>query len=249
MSMTVIETTEADFQRDVIERSHQTPVVVDFWAPWCGPCRQLTPLLEQLAGAAEGAVVLAKVNTDDHPGISQSFGVQGIPAVKAFVDGKIVDEFVGAKPPGEVQRFFARLIPSEADQLSAAGDEDSLRRAVEAEPGHPVASLALARILLARGEDAGALEILQKVRGNFQADGLAARIRIGADPELDLGEALTALDEGRPADGLDLLLDRVQRFPALRDELRTLIVGVLDELGVDDPLARDTRRRLAAALY
>jgi putative thioredoxin len=247
--MTVIETTETDFQRDVIERSHETTVVVDFWAPWCGPCRQLTPVLEKMADAAEGSVVLAKVNTDEHPGVSQSFGVQGIPAVKAFVDGKIVDEFVGAKPPAEVQRFFARLIPSEADIATAAGGEDDLRRALEAEPGHPAASLKLAELLLARGEDAEALAIREKVRGSFRADGLAARIRITDDPDLDLGEAISALDDGREAEGLDILLDRVQRFPARRDELRAVIVGVLDALGVDHPLARDTRRRLAAALY
>ncbi|MCW3040583.1 MAG: thioredoxin [Solirubrobacterales bacterium] len=247
--MTVIETTEADFQRDVIDASHQHPVVVDFWAPWCGPCRQLTPLLEKLADATDGSVVLAKVNTDEHPAVSQSYGVQGIPAVKAFVDGKIVDEFVGAQPPAQVQRFFAKLLPSEADRLAAGGDEVSLRAAIEAEPGHPVASLALARLLLARGEDAAALEVLGKVRGSFQADGLAARIRIGADPELDLGAALDALDDSRQEEALALLIDRVQRFPAQRDELRAIVVGVLDELGVEHPVARDARRRLAAALY
>jgi putative thioredoxin len=247
--MTVIETTEADFQRDVIERSHETPVVVDFWAPWCGPCRQLTPLLEKLTGESDGSVVLAKVNTDDHPGISQSYGVQGIPAVKAFVDGEIVDEFVGAQPPAQVQRFFDKLRPSEVDALVDAGDEASLRAALELQPGHPAASLALARLLLARGEDASALELLSDVTGSFQADGLVARIRLGADPELDLGPALTAVDEDRRPEALDLLIDRVQRFPAQRDELRAIVVGVLDELGVDDPLARDARKRLAAALY
>lgn len=247
--MSVIDTTEADFQRDVIEASHEHPVVVDFWAPWCGPCRQLTPMLEKFAGEAGGEVVLAKVNTDENPAISQSYGVQGIPAVKAFVDGKIVDEFVGAQPPAQVQRFFRKLVPSEAEKLTAAGDEESLRAALEAEPGHPKASLALARILLGRGEDSAALEILGKVRGSFEADGLATRIRLAADPELDLGPAFTALDAGETAAGLDVLLDRVQRFPAARDELRVIVIGVLDGLGVDDPLARETRKRLAAALY
>ncbi|WP_354702105.1 hypothetical protein DSM112329_02459 [Paraconexibacter sp. AEG42_29] len=247
--MTVIDTTEADFQRDVIERSHEMPVVVDFWAPWCGPCKQLTPFLERSAAEAEGSVVLAKVNTDENPAISQSFGVQGIPAVKAFVDGKVVDEFVGAQPPAEVKRFFAKLVPSKAAVLVAAGDEESLRGALAAEPGRADASLALAHILLGRGEDTAALEVLGKVRGSYQADGLIARIRLAADPELDLGAALTALDDERREEALDLLIDRVQRFPAQRDELRAIVVGVLDELGVDDPLARDTRKRLAAALY
>jgi putative thioredoxin len=247
--MTVIDATEADFQREVIDRSHTTPVIVDFWAPWCGPCKQLTPLLEQLAGDAAGMVVLAKVNTDENQGLSQTYGVQGIPNVKAFVDGKVVDEFVGAQSPAVVQRFFAKLIPSEADGLVASGDEAQLRRALELEPGRADASLALATLLHARGEQEEALALLEKVRGSFRADGLAARLRLQDDAELDLGEALTALDEGRTEEALDLLLDRVKRFPDRRDDVRAIIVGVLDELGVDHPLARDARRKLAAALY
>ncbi len=138
--MTVIDATESDFQREVIDRSHTTPVVVDFWAPWCGPCKQLTPLLEQLAGDAEGMVVLAKVNTDDNQALSQTYGVQGIPSVKAFVDGKIVDEFVGAQSPATVQRFFAKLIPSEADGLVASGTRRSCVKRSSSSPGartHP----------------------------------------------------------------------------------------------------------------
>src|SRR5437763_15403372 len=142
---------ESQFQTAVIDRSREVPVVVDFWAPWCGPCRQLTPALERAAQARSGKVELVKVNTDENQALSQAFQIQGIPAVKAFKGGREVSDFVGAQPPATVERFFDALVPSEAEELVAAGDEASLRKARELEPRRRDAATKLARIRSGRG--------------------------------------------------------------------------------------------------
>src|SRR5919106_25613 len=122
----VFDVTEQDFEQRVVERSREVPVVVDFWAEWCGPCRTLTPALEKAVRARGGEIELAKIDTDANPGISRSFGIQSIPAVKAFKDGKVVAEFIGAQPPAAIESFLNEIVPSKADRLVEAGDEESL---------------------------------------------------------------------------------------------------------------------------
>jgi putative thioredoxin len=245
----IFDTTEQTFEQDVIERSRERPVVVDFWAEWCGPCRTLTPALEAATRSREGKVTLAKVDVDGNQGLALRFGVRGIPAVKAFRDGRVADEFVGAIPPAEVERFFDRLVPSEAEQLVAAGDEASLRRSLELEPGRADAALALARMLRERGEGDEALELLQPLQGDFVAEGLAARIRLEREGDDGLNRAIEALERDRE-EGIDALLAQLEDAEdGARDDLRRVIVGALAELEPGDPVAREYRRRLAAALY
>jgi putative thioredoxin len=245
----VIDVTEETFEQEVIERSRTVPVVVDFWADWCGPCKQLGPFLEKAASEREGKVVLAKLDTDANQRIAAAFQIQGIPAVKAFKDGRVVNEFVGAIPPPRVEEFFDTLVPSEAEELTQAGDEASLRRAVELDPSRSDARLKLARLLRERDEDDEALELLESAVGNFAAEGLAARIRREQAGEPDLSQAFAALDRGDHQEALDKLLDAFPSADGAQDDLRRIVVGILDELGVDDPLAREYRRKLAQALY
>ncbi|HJS96752.1 MAG TPA: thioredoxin, partial [Solirubrobacteraceae bacterium] len=160
-----MDVSETNFQTAVLDRSHTVPVVVDFWAEWCGPCRQLGPVLERGAAARAGQLDLVKIDVDANPRLAQAFRIQGIPAVKAFRDGKVVAEFVGAQSPAAVEQFLDSLLPSEADGLVEQGDEDSLRRAHELEPTRADAAVPLARILKDRGEIDEALTVLARVPG------------------------------------------------------------------------------------
>jgi putative thioredoxin len=245
----VYDVDEAGFEQRVLERSRELPVVVDFWADWCGPCKQLTPVLERATAARAGRVELAKVDVDRNQRLQAMFRIQGIPAVKAFRDGRVASEFTGALPPAEVERFFDALVPSEADELAANGDEQSLQQALELDPNHPTARRSLGRLLLSRGETDEALRVLEGLDGDFLAEGLAARARLASDPEL--APAFEAWDAGDPGAALERLqaaLSDPGNDPERRDLLRRVMVAIFTELGPEHPLAREYRRRLSAAL-
>ena len=244
-----MDVTDATFQAEVLDRSAQVPVVVDLWAPWCGPCTQLGPILEKVVGETGGRVVLAKVNVDENPGIAQAFQAQSIPAVHAIVDGRPADSFMGAQGEPFVRDFVNRLLPaeeaseleplpaeepSERERLRAAGDEASLRSALEAEPDHPEATVALAALLVERdGPD-----------DRDEALALIARI-----PETPETRHLAALARTEPIDDVEGRLGELLASVKSDDEARQTYVDLLDILGPDDPRTAEWRRRLTSALF
>ncbi len=238
-----IDVTDATFQTEVIERSRQAAVVVDLWAPWCGPCRTLGPIIEKVVEATDGQVVLTKVNVDENPQISAAFQVQSIPAVYALRDGRVVDGFIGAYPEEAVRQFVDGLRPSAAESevsgLVAAGDEASLRRALELEPGHEDAVLALARLLVERGDGEEALSLLARIPENEQVRQLAAQARLGSN-----GDGVDATGDDHEAT-LTALLDRVKDDPAARQEF----LDILELMGPNDPRVVPYRKQLTARLF
>lgn len=279
----VIDVTDATFEAEVIEASKSLPIVVDFWAPWCGPCRTLGPLLERLATESNGAFRLAKVDIDQNQAIAKAVSIQSIPFVLAFRDGQVVSEFVGAQPENVIRQFLERILPDEADGLTAEGEdlaasgneaeaEGRFRAAIEAKPGHPRATLGLARMLAATdqvddaaallegvtgdGEIGAAIDRLSaelRMRGESAGDEQALRARLEADPaDLDAGLALGRLLSavGRHEEALEVLLDGVRRNRDYEDAAaRKAVLDIFTLLGRENPIVDEYQKKLAAVLY
>ncbi len=235
----IIDVTDATLEMEVLQRSMTTPVVVDLWAPWCGPCKTLGPMIEAAVTATEGAVVLAKINVDENPAASQAFKVQSIPAVFAIAGGRIVDQFIGALPEEQIRAFVEGLVaprePSEVELLRLAGDEASLRKALELAPDDAEVITDLAELLA--GDDRGdeALELLGRIPETAETRRIAAYVRSGG--------GFSSADQIE--DRLTELLAEVKGDDAARQEF----IDLLELLGPEDPRTAQWRKRLTTTLF
>ncbi|NNL12646.1 MAG: thioredoxin [Acidimicrobiia bacterium] len=267
-----------DFGAAVLQRSHDLPVVVDFWAEWCGPCRTLGPLLERLAEEYDGAFELVKVDVDANQALAQQFGVQGIPYVMAFRGGQPVNEFTGALPESQVRAWLDTVVPSQLDlQVDEARtamldgnnerSEELLRGVLAEKMDHEEAGTALASLYLSRGENALALDVLAPLSPTSDVEKLRATARLTSSEGADL-PALSAAVEADPEDdaarielakalaagaefepALDHYLAVVRNKGERLNEARTAMIDIFEVLGADHPLSLTYRRELASALY
>ncbi len=246
--------TDAGFDREVVEQSKRVPVVIDFWAPWCAPCRALGPVLERLAEEYGGAFVLAKINVDENPSAANAFGIRSIPAVKAVHGGEVVDEFIGALAEPAVRQFLSRILPSDSDRLAAEGSaaerrgdrteaEALYRRALEGDPNQPAARLGLGRLLSDSDPEAalGELDrVLPATAERTEADRIAARLRLGR--ENGAGEAELRVRVDRQPNDLDARL-RLARLLAAREEYEAALGHLLEIVKRDRGYEDDAGRK------
>ena len=276
LSEHILDVDESTFEREVIERSYEVPVVVDFWAAWCGPCRVLGPVLERLAIEAGGNFRLAKVDVDASPNLAIRFGVQGIPAVRAFRQGEVAAEFAGAQPEGAVRRFLERIAPSEAGQAveKAASllatrhwpeAEAAFRSVLDREEGNARAALGLTQALLMQGRGVEALEILDhfppgqewaaaerlKPLASVLASVERGEIEDAGDPlTAQLHQAVRLVARGNLPAAMDGLLDILRQNKTYRKGLpKDLLLALFALLGEGDPLTREYREELASVLF
>jgi len=233
-----LEVTDSDFEKEVLERSENTPVVVDLWAPWCGPCKSLGPILERVIEETNGKVVLVKVNIDDNPGVAGAFKVQSIPAVFAINNKDVVSSFVGAQGEEAVRDFVQKLLPAEEltelEELINNGDELSLRKALEIEVDNPVAVESLAQLLVTRNEDGDkdeAIKLLEKIPETPETRRVIAIARLE-----NVGDIDSELSE---------LIEKVKTD----EDAKGRFIDLLELLGPDDPKTSEWRQRLTSALF
>jgi putative thioredoxin len=275
----IVTVDDTNYDREVLQASQSRPVVIDFWAPWCGPCRTLTPILEKVIGEQNGAVILAKVNVDEAPALATQFQVQSIPLVIGMRGGKPFKEFMGVQPEQAVRQFVASLLPSAADKLvaeahelssgAAARAEHLYREALRLEPRHETATLGLARVLLGRGEEKEALTLLEEVAGE-EADRLRAiadlnqlarpfgdektlRQRVDKEPKNAQARyelgCVLAAAKKYP-EALEMLLSAAERDPQLAStKVREAMVKVFHVIGDRSPQANEYREKLSTLLY
>jgi len=249
MSQKVIEVNQNNFQQEVIQRSYNEPVLVDFWAPWCGPCRMLGPVLEKLANEANSGFTLAKLNSDQNPGLSMQYGIQGIPAVKAFSSGRVVDEFVGAQPEAMVRQFIGR-VKGAAQPASSASSAKT-----DAPPADPALRLQKAREALQKGDGCQA----QRLLSNFPAGPQAAEagrlltlaefvctggrnVAATGEAQAQYSQAASALQRKESSTALySLLVALNHETPSGQIKARNLMEAIFSLLGETDPLTQQYR--------
>lgn len=276
MSTHLLDVSQADFSSAVVEESRHRPVVVDFWAEWCGPCKVLGPMLERLAADGEGSWLLAKVDVDQNQALAQQFGVQGIPTVVAFRDGQVVNQFTGALGEPQVRSFLESIVPTELDMSAAeaeaaydrgdvAGAEAGFRAVLERDPAHENAGLGLATILLDRNDATAALDVLARLprsddvkrmesAGRLWGDAgnveeLAAAAAATGSPGNRLAYAKALSVNGDAADAMEILVDLVGERGEHAEEARIALLDLFEVLGHDNALVGTYRRRLASALF
>jgi putative thioredoxin len=256
-----IEAGEENFEADVLERSHEVPVLVDFWAPWCGPCRVLGPVLEKLADEYSGKFVLAKVNVDESPSLAGAFGVQGIPAVKLIRDGEIAGEFTGALPEPAVREMLSRYLPSEYDEQAdeAANLEEQGNPAeaqaiyqsiLDEEPTHAKSLLGLGRVLMNAGDRDGALEKLERISPAAEerkiADRLIARLQLQGDQSAD--ETTLRQKLADQPDSLEARFDLAQALAA-NEKFEEALNEFLDIVKSDREFRDDGARKAMVQIF